>query len=390
MQSRITLLCISLLAAYTGSASHSGNVSKNHHESNAAQAALLQTIRLSDLPELLTQKCALLGVPPYPTYVDLESLLLELSHVFQDEQTVFIGQFSEEANRSRSSLTDQIIWRSSLKDDEVYIAFYERELKDRTCLLSPPKTKFYAHSYAGQLNVEVLVQYVNEKCHAFRTPHGHLTHGGLFHRHIMENLYTPDQPIENCAELNRMPSKMEFFTEYLFRSRPVVIKNAYKDSIPIRKWTREYLRQTFGPKHIHIKLTDDGVFEGVESAYLWRDHHEQHIPPNVKSQLKFPDLVVVRPATSEMLFSDFLDLISSGNVSYSAYLEYSSIPYHMQELEEDVHELPFLEGELERRHLNMWLSDGNTLGKLHFDPYDNFLCMVCLLYTCNYTVINCM
>ncbi len=377
MQSRITLLYlihISLLTEYTGNASRSGNVSKNW---SIKPLVLLQTIHLSDLPELLAQKCALLGVPPYPTDVDLESLLLELSHVFQDEPTVFIGQFSEDANRSRSSLMDSIIWRRSLTDD-VHIAFYERELKDRTCLLSPPKTKYYAHSYAGQLNVEVLVQYVNEKCHTFRTPHGHLTPGGLFHGHIMENLYTPDQPIENCAELNRMPSKMEFFTEYLFRSRPVIIKNAYKDSIPIRKWTREYLRQTFGQKHIHIKLTDDGVFEGVESAHLWRHHHKQHIPPNVKSQLKFPDLVVVRPATSEMLFSDFLDLISSGNVSYSAYLEYSSIPYHMRELEEDIHELPFLDGELERRQLNMWLSDGNTLGKLHFDPYDNFLCMVCV------------
>lgn len=77
-----------------------------------------------------------------------------------------------------------------------------------------------------------------------------------------------------------------------------------------------------------------------------------------------------------MKFSDFLELITSGNSSYSAYLEYSSIPHYMPKLEDDILELPFVENLLERRHLNIWLSDGNTLGKLHFDPFDNFLCQV--------------
>lgn len=31
---------------------------------------------------------------------------------------------------------------------------------------------------------------------------------------------------------------------------------------------------------------------------------------------------------------------------------------------------------LKRRHLNIWLSNGNTLGKLHYDPFDNFLCQI--------------
>ena len=60
----------------------------------------------------------------------------------------------------------------------------------------------------------------------------------------------------------------------------------------------------------------------------------------------------------------------------SAYLEYSSIPNYLPELEQNVEEFPFVQGLLKRRHLNIWLSDGNTLGKLHFDPFDNFLCQV--------------
>ncbi len=348
--------------------------------------SLLPSIPLSRLPELLSQKCVLLGIPPYPSSPDVESLLLELSHVFENEPGVFIGQLEIPLHHTlhTKNITDSILWRKSIKDPNVMIALYEKEPRDRTCLLSPQKTKFYAHSYAGQLNVEVLVQYVNEKCNTFRTARGQLTPEGLHHAHIMKNLFTLEQQSQDCAELNRIPSKMEFFMEYLFRSRPVIIKNANKNSIPIKKWSQDYLRELYGDKRIHIKLTDDGVFEGVESATLWRDHHENRIPANVKSQLKFPDLVVVRPATSEMLFSDFLDLIAAGNITYSAYLEYSSIPDHMRELERDVEELSFVgSGLLERRHLNMWLSDGNTLGKLHFDPFDNFLCVVSTCTLCD-------
>ena len=348
----------------------------------------LHQIQLTDLPDLLSKSCALVGIPPYPSQLDLESILIEVSNIFQDEPTVFIGQYvhsSPATNNVSSHYGSKILWKNSHNqlhasnehvDSPSYLAFYKREPKDRTCLLNPPKTTFFAVPYTGQISVEILLQFVNEKCHVFRTPHGALTHEGLFHQHMLLNLYSPKHSMEECVEIQHMPTKVEFFSEYLFRSKPVVIKNALKNYPVMKKWTSDYLHELYGPKHIHIKLTEDGIFEGVESAKLWSSYREDRIPDEVRSQLKFPDLVVVRPATSEMLFSSFLDLISSGNLTYSAYLEYSSIPYYMPELVNDILEMPFLDGELKRKHLNMWLSDGNTLGKLHFDPYDNFLCQV--------------
>ncbi|KAL8618973.1 hypothetical protein ACOMHN_018356 [Nucella lapillus] len=38
--------------------------------------------------------------------------------------------------------------------------------------------------------------------------------------------------------------------------------------------------------------------------------------------------------------------------------------------------MEFFENVLKLAHLNIWLSDGNTLGKAHFDPFDNFLCQI--------------
>ncbi len=45
-------------------------------------------------------------------------------------------------------------------------------------------------------------------------------------------------------------------------------------------------------------------------------------------------------------------------------------------LESDIEEFQFAKKILNLQLLNFWLSDGNTLGKLHMDQYDNLLCQV--------------
>ena len=364
----------------------------------------LHQISLPSLGGVLEHSCALLAIPPCSD--SLQKLLTELAVIFKDDTNVFIGllvpqnleKFTTDSGAStteidsqasnkfaNSSLIDEIAWKSTYLQqvdqmkaqmDPPKLAFYQREPKDRTCLMMPPKARFQAELYSDRLIEEMLVQFLNEKCGAFRTPKGTLTAAGLFHDHIMKHLYIPKEMSEDCKRI-KMPQTADFFQEYFFRSRSVVIENAVKDWPAMTKWTPGYLRTLYGEKEIHIKLTEDGNFEGVENAKDWTGYRDDWIPESVKKQLPFPDLVVVRPATTEMKFSDFLDFISTRNDSmYSAYLEYSSIPYYMPQLEKDIHELPFLKSLLERRHLNMWLSDGNTLGKLHFDPYDNFLCQV--------------
>lgn len=148
----------------------------------------------------------------------------------------------------------------------------------------------------------------------------------------------------------------------------------------MKKWTNEYFKTHYGDRSVHIKLTPLGKLEGVDFASNFENYNDFVIPNAVKKQLLFPDLVVVRPAESNMNFSSFIDTyesVANGSKSnFSAYLEYSSISDIMPELEEDIIEMPFIQNILKLRHLNMWLSDGNTLGKLHFDPFDNFLCQV--------------
>ena len=331
-------------------------------------------ITVEEIGEHVYDKCMLLSLPPVVS--DTHSILSKLYKVFRNDSNVLIGHLVA------WNVSDGVRWKNAVPSNSTQpeLAFYAREKRDRSCLLLPPKENCQAEPYVGMIVLETLVQFINEKCGTFRTPSGGLTEEGLLHQHIMHNLYAPSQPVEQCHRQKVLPSKLDFFRDYAFRSRPVVFENAISSWPALQKWTAEYLQQQYGERMIHIKLTPDGVFEGVEPAKIWSDYNEDLIPAEVKSQLSYPDLVVVRPATSEIKFSEFLNFISSGNRTFSAYLEYSSIPYYMPKLQQDIFELPFVEGCLEIRHLNMWLSDGNTLGKLHFDPFDNLLCQVQCAY----------
>ena len=333
-------------------------------ENRSGSGTFLRRVVLSDLGSILFDRCALFCVEPCEH--SHAEILTRLCAIFQQDNSTFFGILADGSN---------IAWRHDI-EHPTKLAFYPREVRDRTCLLVPPKTGFAAEGVSGLVKVETLVQFVNEKCGTFRTLSGGLTNTGEHHHHVMSKLFHPEHLTGECERI-RMPTKSQFVRDYLLRSKPVVIKNAIANWPAIRRWTADYLHRLYGPKKIHVKLTPDGIFEGVEDSNLWHGYSDDRIPEKVRSQLLFPDLVVVRPASSEMSFADFLDLISSGNVSYSAYLEYSSIPDHLPNLERDILELPFVKGLLKRRHLNIWLSDGNTLGKLHFDPYDNLLCQVC-------------
>ncbi|XP_071481200.1 uncharacterized protein [Diadema antillarum] len=201
----------------------------------------------------------------------------------------------------------------------------------------------------------------------------------------------PSKKVEEISQCERVShlSKEDFFLRYLSQSRPVVIENGASQWPAFRKWSMESLKKWYGEEKVHIKLAPDGIFEGVEPAEVWEDHDKFEIPAAIADKLPYPDLVVVRPATQNVKFADFIEIIQNSSQPLSqtqdpkqrkprvsAYLEYSSIRTYFPELEEDLEEPDFVRNLLDRRHLNIWLSDGDTLGKLHFDPFDNLLCQL--------------
>ncbi|PIK52306.1 putative jmjC domain-containing protein E-like [Apostichopus japonicus] len=334
---------------------------------------------------------------------------------------------------------------TSLTND---IAFFPVRKKDRSCLLQTNQQLYpKAEVYGGEYDAESMVNFLNAKCNSFRTLEGTLNPAGKLRKNILQNVFqvkeisnytmkkhwdgrmeiTPGrhttttgfdtkeycdrnsngqsecysektkgkvyknisspESLPRCERVSFPISEEDFFLKYLSRSKPFILEGAITHWKAFTKWTKEYLRKKYGEEEVHIKLAPDGVFEGVEDATLWEDYQSFQIPPEVSKQLPYPDLVVVRPGTAEMKFSEFSDMMDfEDTCSYeqhsnitsrvSAYLEYTSIRNYFSDLEKDLEELEMAADFLQLKHLNIWLSDGKTLGKLHFDPFDNLLCQI--------------
>ncbi|KAK7098651.1 hypothetical protein V1264_002900 [Littorina saxatilis] len=304
---------------------------------------------------------------------------------------------------------------------------FKRLREDRTCLHKPDYLVAYPEAFGySEPASDNFVQFVNTHCNTYRSSDGSLDVKGLHRNYLLQDLFSVEELPDSvtiadifekqnnknqqehclredgsgelrCSEQSSktnhkvfetapkceridLPSKEDFINNYLFRSKPVIITGAMQSWPAMLKWTNQFLREQFGEKEVHIKLTPKGEYEGIEPADIWEAYNTFKIPPGVLKQLPYPDLVVVRPAGLSMNFAEFLNLvrnISKGTfTNVSAYLEYTAITDYFPELELDIIEMPFFRNVFKLAHLNIWLSDGNTLGKAHFDPFDNFLCQI--------------
>lgn len=277
---------------------------------------------------------------------------------------------------------------------------------------SPQPTHLDPIVYKRKEGHKSLIDFVNIECEIYITENGSLSEQGVHREEILRerfhvknisnvkfkdafhsncftegefcevnrnNIYQDEEKLPECEKLESLPSKDEFFHKFVKKSKPVIFKSILRDWPAFTKWSNAYLRETFGQKHIQFQMSPNGDYEGVEPLSLWEYAIRDELVNT--DNLPFPDLVLVRPAPVNGTFSIFLDIIeglSKGTLTnFSAYFQYSSIPEYLPELEKDLREDLLFPGLLiNRQELNIWLSDGHTRGKLHFDDYENFLCQV--------------
>lgn len=319
-------------------------------------------------------------------------VLRQLETVFQEEPTTKLLEY-ENVFFSGHWFYNAM---SGIEPSSCAVIVIPKPKLDRSCLLTPlpigpSSSDVNVLEIKPGVDLEDTVEFVNDICNTQRDVNGKLNMKGHHKQYILNNLYSVGSktswilhksagaPIAQC-EKTFIKSWDQFFADYLQISKPVIITGATDGWKAHTKWTKEFLRHKYGNRTVHIKMSPTKDYEGIESADLWDNYDQFAIPEQVKEKLKFPDLVVPRPAPVNMNFTDFLDLIeniANGTVkNASAYLEYSSIKSYFPEMLEDVNEMPFVKGKLKLLHSNLWLSDGDTVGKLHFDPFDNFLCMI--------------
>ena len=348
---------------------------------------LIDASNTARLVSNLVDSCCVIAALPNASIAS-KAILTEAKETFKGESSVCFVQLSGAVASIDYSL------------DTTGLGYFARRQRDLSCLHPMPKILPKMETVTGVFTSSQLVDFVNSYCGTYLNLKGELNAAGQKREELLAKLYDVPQTgdeetgtVEECERID-VPSRSDFFDNYMSISKPVIIKNALRNWTAISKWSNTFFYEHFGARKVHVKLSPDGEFEGCESDTAWDGHKERHMPAHVRQQMDFPDLVVVRPATTDVPFSAFMDHITSrqrpnkslskiarqGNAS--AYLEYTSIPNYMPELEDDISPMPFLPSGVRREHLNLWLSDGNTLGKLHFDPYDNILAQV--QYVCDF------
>ena len=207
-------------------------------EMNLAEFEGLDEYSLSNITTQVNDRCVLVAVHPTKLNSGLGSILRKLSQAFMYESRVSIGVLKQ-------TDVSLISWQNSKSLDLIErgdLAFFPRKMTDRTCLLRPSwKKPPTAQSCPGSKTAEELLAFLNTKCETFRQLDGRLSPGGIAREKILENLYRVPHSLDPRKDSNSgpvnvastceripLPSKEEFFHEYFFRSKPVVITGRKK------------------------------------------------------------------------------------------------------------------------------------------------------------------
>lgn len=327
-----------------------------------------------------------------------------VARIFKKDYNVRLGVFENSFQFSKSGLfkrkTEQEIFGPGLSA----IVIFEQSVRNRKCLskLPPPPPKSIRFMSS---TIETVVAQINEQCRVFRTSEGALNAAGLHRLTIEQNLFEFDGPEMKNVNFKREKRQWkatdrngddiavakcevrsaeslsydEFRHEYLERNRPVIVTGVVDHWAALNKWNRDFFRNEYAiENNIHVKLGLNGVFEGPEWRSQWSD---EPLPPFIAEQLEFPQLVMARPGQIDLKMPQILALFQNETRDpdtdqwISAYIEYTKMSAHFEKLKMDVPEIELFK-ELKLKTQNIWIGDGQTLGKMHFDEFENAMVMI--------------
>lgn len=150
-------------------------------------------------------------------------------------------------------------------------------------------------------------------------------------------------------------SNWEFGNSFYHQSKPVVIKNAMADSLMMKKWNPDYLKEKIGKKSVDV-ITSVNMKNEEKGLYNYN-----------KAGIK----VINCP------FTEIADLFTSQKYSNGEYyLAASSIPDYFPELLPDVSLPRWASPNDVQVETNLWFGCEGCISHLHYDKAQNFLLQV--------------
>jgi hypothetical protein len=212
-------------------------------------------------------------------------------------------------------------------------------------------------------------------------------------------------PGDECQRIKFSDLSLEdmISNHWLFQ-KPLIIEQFFE---PKNRNELELILQMHRKMRVGAKLSHAHEFEGVDHLQNWEMSQVQSIPRNILEQLESPELVIVRPSHHEISLGEFLDNIITkidpmrnteigqsfaSKYQYpNIYIEYLPVQdteilnlvqqfLNLSVLSPDLitdlsKHFPFFKY-LSNGNAYLWMGDGQTIGKLHFDPFDNILLQV--------------
>ncbi len=158
----------------------------------------------------------------------------------------------------------------------------------------------------------------------------------------------------NAGEIERRErlSRDEFFEEYYFQNRPVIITGMLKSWAACAKWDFDYLRETCGGNEVEVQF-------GRESD----ENYEINGPRHKKL----------------MPFRDYVDMVEAAGTTNDFYMTANNTSRNQQALDvlwDDIDPLSeYLDGDPRGRSF-FWLGPAGTKTPYHHDLTNNFMAQV--------------
>ena len=309
-------------------------------------------------------------------------------------------------------------------DELCHVRYSGEPILDRTCLLSIQQQHRRHVDYTGNCSIDEIIHFMNQRMGSF-VPTSVSPENTQLKRVLdgegASNHFSVDESGMSCDRVSLSNlSPHRFVNEYLLPQKPLVITgvNRFHGGEKEEETSLLSLLGSYMDSMVDAKLSPVGAFEGIERLSEWEGEKgtSQFIPSEVFRHLESPELVVVRAEHKRLKLKEVLDAIAEkyGACKYlnstkqgkpfeplnsvyvegkgergeergekgcplplnSVYVEYLALKWHLPRLLEA---LPLnainqtLFSLFRHGESYLWLGDGLTVGKLHFDAYDNIL-----------------
>lgn len=159
---------------------------------------------------------------------------------------------------------------------------------------------------------------------------------------------------------------LEFYRDYVSKSKPVIIKNGCKHFSAVNKWNLQYFLNNFSNKLIRVDVTPNGYADAVTQ---------------IKTDFTKKDKIFLMAEEKQMVMKDFLETLMYPQDNYICYIQSqnSNLTDILSEFAIDVE--PDIKWASEAFNkepdaINFWMGDSRATTSMHKDPYENIYCVI--------------